>query len=154
MNDTNRPTGRTRRWRFQFAVQDFFALMAVVSVGLCYYVLYRDFAQPIAWTPYSQAALKEHLLAGRTVIIEARADWDCTSKLNQRNVWDQPRVKRAMRQRNVVPMVVDCTVNCDAEAKLLGIMSTPEVHVFRYGLPVARRVGNLIKPAQLLDAID
>lgn len=62
------------------------------------------------WIPYDPAVLERLRAEGRTVFVDATADWCLTCKVNERAVLKTDRGMELFREKNVVLMVADWTV--------------------------------------------
>jgi thiol:disulfide interchange protein DsbD len=74
------------------------------------------------WYRYSPELVAEFAKAGRTIFIDATADWCLTCKANEAAVLDQEDFRKAMDSAGVVRMKADWT------------RETPEVNALLYSM--------------------
>ncbi len=71
------------------------------------------------WIPYDADLLAKLRAAGRTVFVDATADWCLTCKVNERTVLKTERIQEAFLRENVVLMIADWTLQDHAVTDLL-----------------------------------
>ncbi len=72
------------------------------------------------WAGFDQGRIAEELAQGRTVFVDATADWCITCKINEKLVLSQPEVENHMRTNQVIPMVADWTLQDETIRQWLG----------------------------------
>jgi hypothetical protein len=121
------------RW-FQFSLKSLMA--AVVVLGLAFVRLEKYLSErPIDWEPFSRALLEEKLVAGLSVLVYFRADWDTDSFLAEKTVLETPEMRRAVRSNRVVALRADCSrssKDCNWARDMLHLQPTTLV-LFRSG---------------------
>ncbi len=63
----------------------------------------------IAWTPFDEALIAEHVAAGRSVFVDVTADWCVTCQWNKKTVVERGRVADWLARPDVVAMRADWT---------------------------------------------
>lgn len=63
----------------------------------------------ITWVPFSEAAIKNELAAGRSVFVDFTAEWCITCKFNERTAIDTPAIRAILREKNITPVKADWT---------------------------------------------
>jgi len=83
----------------------------------------------IPWQPWSREAVERARAQGRVVLVDFRADWCLTCKLNKKTSLETDAVRQRIRELDVVPLLGDYTLK-DPEM-------TKELHRFgRAGVPL------------------
>ncbi|NLX56084.1 MAG: hypothetical protein GXY58_13310 [Planctomycetaceae bacterium] len=113
----------------------------------------------LPWIPYSRAVLDQHLVEGRTVLVDFTADWCMTCKTNEAVALNRTEVARRIGQLNAVALKADKT-HADPEIdKLLVELGNagrviPFYAVFPAGGGEPITLGGLVSQRQVLDALE
>ncbi len=131
------------------------------AVGTVAFLFLGPVESVIDWQPFSREKLAELRRRGATVMVDFSADWCATCKWNLAFAIDTPRVKQALAEAEIVPMLADWT-DGSPEIKLmlesLQSKSIPLLALFppeQDGQPVPPPIvlRDLITEAQVLAAI-
>ena len=108
------------------------------------------------WKHWTRARMEKSLAEGKTVFINATADWCVTCKVNESVIFSQERVKVALGSENVDAYIADWTTG-DAELTAYleanGRNSVPVYLVYRNGAKKPEMLPQVFAAERLLKAI-
>lgn len=111
----------------------------------------------IEWQPYSAESLAKLQREGKTVLVDFTADWCLTCQYNTRTAINTRRVKEAIEQNGVAPLLADWTDNNAAIKEKLAELnsnSIPLLAVYPAGKPGEVIIlRDALVESQVLDAI-
>jgi len=119
-------------------------------------------AAPVAeasaqWAAFDEAAIRQHVAAGRTVFVDVTADWCITCQANKKLVINRGQVAERLRADGVVPMRADWTRPDDRITAYLtahGRYGIPFNIVYGPGTPDGVALPELLSEATVLEALD
>lgn len=88
----------------------------------------NDRGTAISWEAFNEGAIRDHVLAGRVVLVDVTADWCVTCQWNKKTVIDQGRVANWLSDPEVIAMRADWTKPNPAISSFLNRHG-------RYGIP-------------------
>lgn len=133
-----------------------FALVATASV-LAFNFGHRavEITQNNANT-WSESAVQEALAQGKTVFVNFTADWCITCKVNEKIVFENPRVKLAMSKGDVVYLVADWTNRNEEIARALsshGRLGVPLYLVYKPSASEPVVLPQILTPQAVVDGV-
>lgn len=90
----------------------------------------------LEWVEFDLKRIEKELAQGRTVFVDATADWCITCKINEKLVLSRPETENYMREHQVVPMMADWTLQDETIRQWLasfGRQGVPLYVVYRPG---------------------
>ena len=131
------------------------------AVGLAAFTVLGPGESVIEWQPFSRARLAELRQRGATVMVDFSADWCLTCKYNLNFAIETPRVKRALSDGQIVPMLADWTDGSPEIKAMLETLDSKSIPVLAFfpaeepgrpsPAPIVLR--DLVTEAQVLGAI-
>lgn len=109
------------------------------------------------WQPFDRAQIPKLVSEGKTVFVDATADWCLTCKANKKLVLSKGKVAAALDQSTVVPMVADWTRQDEDIARFLqshGRFGVPFNIVYGPGAPEGIPLPELLTTEAVLKAFD
>ena len=115
----------------------------------------------IEWVPFSKSRLTELRREGSPVMVDFSAEWCLTCKYNLTFAIETPRVKRALKKANIVPMLADWTDGSPEIKAMLESLNSKSIPVLAFFPPAAKPnetsppiiLRDLVTESQVLDAI-
>jgi thiol:disulfide interchange protein len=135
--------------------------IVTAAVGASAFVVLGPGESVIEWQPFSRARLAELRQRGATVMVDFSADWCLTCKYNLNFAIETPRVKRALSDSQIVPMLADWTDGSPEIKAMLESLDSKSIPVLAFfpaeqpGLPAPAPIvlRDLVTEAQVLAAI-
>ena len=135
--------------------------IVTAAVGASGFVVLGPGESVIEWQPFSRARLAELRQRGATVMVDFSADWCLTCKYNLNFAIETPRVKRALSDSQIVPMLADWTDGSPEIKAMLESLDSKSIPVLAFfpaeqpGLPAPAPIvlRDLVTEAQVLAAI-
>ena len=115
----------------------------------------------IEWVPFSKSRLIELQREGSPVMVDFSAEWCLTCKYNLTFAIETPRVKRALEEANIVPMLADWTDGSPEIKAMLESIKSKSIPVLAFFPPATKQneasspiiLRDLVTESQVLDAI-
>jgi thiol:disulfide interchange protein len=82
-----------------------------IAVGAGFWLLPAPPATTIDWQPYDTDRIEQAISRDRPVLLDFTADWCKNCKILDRRVFHDPAVVELIRQKNVLPIKADTTLN-------------------------------------------
>ena len=135
--------------------------IVTAAVGATAFVVLGPGESVIEWQPFSRARLAELRQRGATVMVDFSADWCLTCKYNLNFAIETPRVKRALSDSQIVPMLADWTDGSPEIKAMLESLDSKSIPVLAFfpaeqpGVPAPAPIvlRDLVTEAQVLAAI-
>ncbi|WP_042443658.1 protein-disulfide reductase DsbD family protein [Azospirillum sp. B510] len=108
------------------------------------------------WAPFAEAAIRDHVAAGRTVFVDVTADWCITCQANKKLVLNRGEVARRLEDPTLVAMRADWTRPDPVIAKFLadhGRYGIPFNIVYGPGAPGGIALPELLSDGAVLEAL-
>ncbi|KAF0184863.1 MAG: thio:disulfide interchange protein [Hyphomonadaceae bacterium] len=105
---------------------------------------------------WSEAAVQSAIGQGKTVFVNFTADWCITCKANEKLVFENPRVRRAMTKSNVVYLVADWTNRNDEITRALsshGRLGVPLYLIYKPSASEPIVLPQILTPDAVVDGI-
>ncbi len=128
------------------------AVSVAAAIGFAAFTFLGPVKSVIAWEPFSRARLAELRSGGATVLVDFSADWCMTCKLNLATAIETEKVRAAIAENGVVPLLADWTEESPeikATLESLQSKSIPVLAIF----PAPRPGGAAPEPIILRDLI-
>ncbi|MEY8116698.1 protein-disulfide reductase DsbD family protein [Falsihalocynthiibacter sp. BN13B15] len=109
----------------------------------------------IEWQKFDRGEIPRLVASGKTVFVDATADWCLTCKANKKLVLTQGKVAEVLQQENVVPMIADWTRQDEDIARFLrsnGRFGVPFNIVYGPAAPDGIALPELLTSDIVLDA--
>ncbi|MBP2227422.1 suppressor for copper-sensitivity B [Azospirillum agricola] len=109
------------------------------------------------WTGFDEAAIRDHVAAGRTVFVDVTADWCITCQANKKLVLNRDTVAKRFDDPALVAMRADWTRPDDGIARFLashGRYGIPFNIVYGPGAPRGIALPELLSEAAVIEALD
>ncbi|WP_448203346.1 protein-disulfide reductase DsbD family protein [Azospirillum sp. sgz302134] len=109
------------------------------------------------WVPFDEAAIRDHVAAGRTVFVDVTADWCITCQANKKLVLNRGEAVKRLEAPTVVAMRADWTKPDDGIARYLashGRYGIPFNIVYGPGAPEGIALPELLSEGAVLEALD
>ncbi|HYG85509.1 MAG TPA: protein-disulfide reductase DsbD domain-containing protein [Azospirillum sp.] len=109
------------------------------------------------WAAFDEAAIREHVAAGRTVFVDVTADWCITCQANKKLVINRGEAAKRLQADGVVPMRADWTRPDERITAYLaahGRYGIPFNIVYGPGAPDGVPLPELLSEAAVIDALD
>ena len=155
--------GRTQKKRGMAGVIQW-AQAAVISgtLGTAAFAFLGPVDSLIEWKPFSEQRLSQLREQGKTVMVDFSADWCLTCKYNLNFAIETPKVKNALHERNIVPMLADWTDGSPEIKAMLESLNSKSIPVLAFFPPTTQDTSNaspvilrdLVTESQVLTAID
>ena len=135
--------------------------IVTATVGAAAFAVLGPGESVIEWQPFSRARLAELRQRGATVMVDFSADWCLTCKYNLNFAIETPRVKRAISDSQIVPMLADWTDGSPEIKSMLESLDSKSIPVLAFfpaeqpGVPAPAPIvlRDLVTEAQVLAAI-
>jgi suppressor for copper-sensitivity B len=88
-----------------------------------------DAQHELPWQEFSLAALNEHVLDGRTVMVDFTARWCPTCKVLERSVLNTERIHQLVDRNDVVPMIADWSDGDEEIGETLAALGSKQLPV-------------------------
>ena len=133
-----------------------------VTLGTLVFTYLGPSDSVIDWEPFSKKRLSELRNNGSPVMIDFSADWCLTCKYNLAYAIETSRVKAALEERKIVPMLADWTDGSPEIKAMLESLNSKSIPVLAFFPPNAKSMKDsspiilrdLITESQVLDAIE
>ncbi|MCW2236497.1 protein-disulfide reductase DsbD family protein [Azospirillum canadense] len=109
------------------------------------------------WTPFAEAAIRDHVAAGKVVFVDVTADWCITCQANKKLVLHRGEVAKRLDDADLVAMRADWTRPDDGIARYLashGRYGIPFNMVYGPGAPEGIALPELLTEGAVLEALD
>lgn len=109
------------------------------------------------WTPFAEAAIRDHVAAGKVVFVDVTADWCITCQANKKLILHRGEVARRFDDAGLVAMRADWTRPDDGIARYLashGRYGIPFNMVYGPGAPEGIALPELLTEGAVLEALD
>ena len=113
-------------------------------------------ATGLGWQPWSSEAVSQYQAQGRPVFVDFTASWCLSCQVNERIALDQPEVKQAFAQANVVLLRADWTRRDESITQALtalGRDGVPAYVLYRPGQSTPILLPQVLTPGIILDAL-
>ncbi len=135
--------------------------IVTAAIGSAAFLVLGPGESVIEWQPFSRARLAELRQRGATVMVDFSADWCLTCKYNLNFAIETPRVKRALSDSQIVPMLADWTDGSPEIKAMLESLESKSIPVLAFfpaeepGVPAPAPIvlRDLVTEAQVLAAI-
>ncbi|AWK85856.1 protein-disulfide reductase DsbD family protein [Azospirillum thermophilum] len=111
----------------------------------------------LRWVPFDEAAIRDHVSAGRTVLVDVTADWCITCQANKKLVIGRGTVAKRLDDPALVTMRADWTRPDETIARFLadhGRYGIPFNIVYGPGAPDGIALPELLSESAVLAALD
>jgi suppressor for copper-sensitivity B len=135
--------------------------IVTAAIGVASFAFLGPVESVIEWQPFTRARLTELQRKGATVMVDFSADWCLTCKYNLNFAIETPRVKRALSDSKIVPMLADWTDGSPEIKAMLESLDSKSIPVLAFfpgsepgkaaAAPIVLR--DLVTEAQVLEAI-
>jgi suppressor for copper-sensitivity B len=136
--------------------------IVTAGIGVASFAFLGPVESVIEWQPFTRARLTELQQKGATVMVDFSADWCLTCKYNLNFSIETPRVKRALSDSKIVPMLADWTDGSPEIKAMLESLDSKSIPVLAFfpgsepgraaAAPIILR--DLVTEAQVLEAIE
>ena len=115
----------------------------------------------IQWEPFSRHRLSQLREQGEIVMVDFSADWCLTCKYNLNFAIETPKVKKALREHKIIPMLADWTDGSPEIKAMLESLNSKSIPVLAFFPPTKEASPNsapivlrdLVTESQVLSAI-
>ena len=115
----------------------------------------------IQWEPFSRQRLSQLREQGEIVMVDFSADWCLTCKYNLNFAIETPKVKKALREHKIIPMLADWTDGSPEIKAMLESLNSKSIPVLAFFPPTKEASPNsapivlrdLVTESQVLSAI-
>ena len=128
------------------------AAAVAASIGFAAFTFLGPVKSVIAWEPFTRARLAELRSSGATVLVDFSADWCMTCKLNLATAIETDRVRAAISENRIVPLLADWTEESPEIKSTLESLQSKSIPVLAI-FPAARPGGAAPEPIILRDLI-
>ena len=128
------------------------AAAVAATIGFAAFTFLGPVKSFIAWEPFSRARLAELRSSGATVLVDFSADWCMTCKLNLATAIETDRVRSAISENRIVPLLADWTEESPEIKSMLESLQSKSIPVLAI-FPAARPGGAPPEPIILRDLI-
>ena len=114
-------------------------------------------AHKSGWQAWSEDTVQKNLSAGRPVFVDFTASWCLSCQVNERVALNQPEVKKAFADSNVVLLRADWTQHDEAIAQALerlGRSGVPAYALYTPGQPTPKLLPEALTPGIVLDSLN
>ena len=111
----------------------------------------------IRWIPFAEAAIRDHVAAGKLVFVDVTADWCITCQANKKLVLNRGAVAGRLSDADLVAMRADWTRPDEGIARYLashGRYGIPFNMVYGPGAPQGITLPELLTEGAMLEALD
>lgn len=133
-------------------------IATAAAIGWCSFTFLGPVKELIAWQPYTEETLRKLQAEGKTVLIDFTADWCVTCQFNKALAINTPKVKKAIEDQGIVPLLADWTDRNDAiKSKLeeLNSNAIPLLAIYPGNTPAEPIVlRDLVIESQVLAALE
>ena len=155
--------GRTQKKRGMAGVIQW-TQAAVISgtLGTAAFAFLGPVDSLIKWEPFSEQRLSQLREQGETVMVDFSADWCLTCKYNLNFAIETPKVKNALQEQKIVPMLADWTDGSPEIKSMLESLNSKSIPVLAFFPPTSQDSPNvspiilrdLVTESQVLTAIN
>ncbi|MFM7035936.1 MAG: cytochrome c biogenesis protein CcdA [Planctomycetia bacterium] len=128
------------------------AAAVATSLATCGFFFLGPVAKVIEWEPFSRQRLADLRREGATVLIDFSADWCPTCKFNLATAIETRKVRSAIEENRVVPMLADWTDGSPEIKEMLASLQSKSIPVLAV-FPAASPGGQPPEPIVLRDLI-
>ena len=155
--------GRTQKKRGMAGIWQWAqAALIAGSIGTAAFSFLGPGDSLIEWEPFSERRLAQLREQGETVMVDFSADWCLTCKYNLNFAIETPKVKDALKKRNIIPMLADWTDGSPEIKAMLESLNSKSIPVLAFFPPITKPsqksppiiLRDLVTEKQVLTAID